>query len=253
MSDERRLSFIIVPHGELETRKWDISYTRLKYLLGFGAVVLVLFVVMVASWWYVAAQAARVPGLEREIARLEDERAKVVELAQTLSQAEEQYQRVRRALGVDAEPGNDAVWLPPLPAGTPEPEGAGESSRPTSWPLTRAGLVTRELVGTDDARHPGLDIAVPMDSYIRAAGGGVVSEAGTDSVYGEYVLLDHGNGLESLYGHASRVFVRPGEQVERHEVIALSGNSGRSTGPHLHFEIRSNGEAVDPFAFVRRP
>lgn len=253
MSDDRRLSFIIVPHGDLETRKYDVSYTRLKFLLGFGAVVLVVFVLMVSSWWYVAAQAARVPGLEREIARLEGERAKVVELAQTLAQAEEQYQRVRQALGVDADPGNDAVWLPPLPADGVRELETVQSNRPSSWPLTRAGLVTRELVGTDETLHPGLDIAVPTDSYIRAAGGGVVREAGMNEVYGHFVVLDHGSGLESVYGHASRLFVEPGDEVERHQVLGLSGSTGRSTGPHLHFEIRSNGEAVDPFAFVRRP
>jgi len=130
---------------------------------------------------------------------------------------------------------------------------ADDVGRPTEWPLTRAGLITRELVGVEGSLHPGLDIAVPRDSYIRAAGGGVVSVAGTDEVYGQYVIIDHGNGLESLYGHASRLFVRAGQEVERREVIALSGSTGISTGPHLHFEIRSAGDAVDPLAFVRRP
>ncbi len=251
--EERRLSFIIVPHGDLETRKFDVSWQRLKLLLAFGGVGLVLFIVMVSSWWYVAAQAARVPGLEAEIERLEAERAQVVELAQALAEAEAQYNRVRQALGVDAEPGNEAVFLPPLSA-----EGAGDpadadNARPTAWPLTRAGLITRQLIDDDAGGHPGLDIAVPTDSYIRAAGAGTVTEAGTDDVYGEYVVVDHGNGLQSLYGHASRLFVEPGDRVQRHQVIALSGSTGRSTGPHLHFEIRANGEAVDPLAFVRRP
>ncbi len=253
--DKRRLSFIIVPHGDLETRKYDISYSRLKLLLGLGAVCLILFVVMVSSWWYVAAQAARVPGLEKEIARLENERAKVVELATTLAEAEAQYNRVRQALGVDPEPGSEAVFLPPLATADEAGDADGDldGRRPTAWPLTRAGLITRELIGDEDGGHPGLDVAVPRDSYIRAAGAGVVREAGTNDVYGEYVVVDHGNGLESLYGHASRLFVEPGDRVRRHEVIALSGSSGRSTGPHLHFEIRSNGEAVDPLAFVRQP
>ncbi|MEJ2184561.1 MAG: M23 family metallopeptidase [Gemmatimonadota bacterium] len=251
--DERHLSLIIVPHGDLETRTYDVSYPKLKVLLGAAVVLLVVFVVMVSSWWYVAAQAARVPGLERDIAQLETERAKVTELAQTLAQVEAQYQRVRQALGVDAETGADKIQLPPLPGDAPPEPGRSDGARPTAWPLTRAGLITRELVGTDASMHPGLDIAVPTDSYIRAAGSGVVKEAGTDDVYGRYVLIDHGNGLQSLYGHASRIFVKPGEHVERLEVIALSGSTGRSTGPHLHFEIRNNGEAVDPLAFVHRP
>ncbi len=94
---------------------------------------------------------------------------------------------------------------------------------------------------------------MPADSYIRAAGSGTVRDAGVDEVYGRYVLIDHGGGLESMYGHASRVFVVPGDRVEQNEVIALSGSTGRSTAPHLHFEVRRDGEAVDPLAYVRQP
>ncbi len=78
-------------------------------------------------------------------------------------------------------------------------------------------------------------------------------DAGVDDVYGRYILIDHGNGLESMYGHASRLFVETGAVVERNEVIALSGSTGRSTAPHLHFEIRKDGEAVDPLLYVRQP
>ena len=101
--------------------------------------------------------------------------------------------------------------------------------------------------------HPGLDIAVAQDSYIRAAAGGIVRDAGTDEVYGKFVLIDHGDGYESMYGHASQIFVAAGDSVERHEVIALSGSTGRSTAPHLHFEVRREGQAVDPLSLVRKP
>ncbi len=67
------------------------------------------------------------------------------------------------------------------------------------------------------------------------------------------MLIDHGDGYESMYGHASRVFVAAGDSVERHEVIALSGSTGRSTAPHLHFEVRKAGQAVDPLALVHQP
>jgi murein DD-endopeptidase MepM/ murein hydrolase activator NlpD len=80
-----------------------------------------------------------------------------------------------------------------------------------------------------------------------------VRDAGTDDVYGNYILIDHGDGLESMYGHASRLFVRAGDRVERNEVIALSGSTGRSTAPHLHFEVRKDGEPVDPLTYVTQP
>src|SRR5688572_10829951 len=102
--DERRLTFIVVPHGDLETRTFEVSYRRLKLML-FGALLLVcVFIVTVSLWWYVAAQAARVPGLEREVARLEAEQTKVAELARTLAEVEAQYERVRQLLGADAAP-----------------------------------------------------------------------------------------------------------------------------------------------------
>ena len=254
MADKRRLSFIIVPHGDLETRTYEISYGLLKVLLGVGFLLLVIFVVMVSSWWFVATQAARVTGLEEEVARLEAERAKVTELARNLAQAEEQYERVRQLLGVEGTESPQEVALPPLRAEAGEAAApAAELERPSAWPLTRSGFITQGREGVDGAAHPGLDIAVPADSYIRAAGSGTVMDAGVDDVYGRYILIDHGDGLQSMYGHASRIFVAAGDPVERNQVIALSGSTGRSTAPHLHFEIRRDGQPVDPLTFVRQP
>lgn len=249
--DDRRLTFIVVPHGDLETRSFEIAYWKLKLALGVFAGLLVVFVVMVSSWWYMAAQVARVPGLEREVQRLESERAQVAELARTLEEVEAQYERVRQMLGADAVPDGRDSWLPPLREETDALQPDGDASRPDTWPLTQAGWITREHA-RGRAPHPGLDIAVPQDSYIRAAASGVVRETGTDDVYGRYVLIEHDGGYQTMYGHASRVFVADGDTVERREVIALSGSTGRSTAPHLHFEIRKDGEAVDPLTLIRR-
>lgn len=254
MSEKRRLSLIIVPHGELKTRTYEISYRVLVALLAAGFLLLAVFVVLMGTWWFVAAQAARVPGLEEELSRLEGEREKVAQLALDLAEAEQQYERVRRLLGVDGAGEAQEVALPPLRgegAGTTPADGA--TARPSSWPLTRAGFITQTRGVDDGATHTGLDIAVPADSYIRASGPGIVADAGLDDVYGRYILIDHGNGLESMYGHASRIFVEVGDEVERNQVIALSGSTGRSTAPHLHFEIRRDGVAVDPLLYVRQP
>jgi murein DD-endopeptidase MepM/ murein hydrolase activator NlpD len=243
----------VVPHGQLETRTFEISYRLLKVLLAAGLALLILFIVIVSSWWFVATQAARVVGLEREVVRLEAERSRVAQLARDLEHAEQQYARVRQLLGVEGGNAGQEVVLPPLrssdPGDLPAP---GQSNWPTAWPLTRAGFITQTRHAMGD-EHTGLDIAVPTDSYVRAAGSGTVRDAGSDEIYGRYVLIDHGDGFETLYGHVSRVFVRSGDRVERHEVIALSGSTGRSTAPHLHFEIRKDGQPVDPLAYVRQP
>jgi murein DD-endopeptidase MepM/ murein hydrolase activator NlpD len=98
-----------------------------------------------------------------------------------------------------------------------------------------------------------LDIAVPTDSYVRAAGAGTVVDVGEGPVYGRFVVVDHGDGYTTLYGHASMTLVTRGEQVRQNEVIALSGSTGRSTAPHLHFEVLHDGEAVDPLTLVHQP
>jgi murein DD-endopeptidase MepM/ murein hydrolase activator NlpD len=178
----------------------------------------------------------------------------VTQLAQDLAVAEEQYERVRRLLGVTDGGRTEDVSLPPLRGDIQATRSDTDSPRPSSWPLTQTGVITqRRVAGDDGTEHPGLDIAVAADSYIRASGPGTVKAAGIDAVYGRYILIDHGGGLESMYGHASRLFVAAGDEVERNEVIALSGSTGRSTAPHLHFEIRRDGQAVDPLLFVRQP
>lgn len=125
-------------------------------------------------------------------------------------------------------------------------------SVPAHWPLDVTGFVTRgQTEAADSESHEGIDIAVPVGSQIRAAGGGTVAQADSNADYGWFVLLRHPNGYESLYGHASRLLVHAGTDVQAGQVIALTGNSGRSTAPHLHFEIRQDGRPVDPLTLVK--
>ncbi len=99
--------------------------------------------------------------------------------------------------------------------------------------------------------HYGLDIAVATGTPIKAAADGRVTFSGTNGGYGIMVILDHGNGVETRYAHHSRNLVSVGQQVKRGDVIAYSGNTGVSTGPHLHFEIRHNNVAVDPQRYLK--
>lgn len=101
----------------------------------------------------------------------------------------------------------------------------------------------------DDAAprmHDGLDIAAPTGTPIQAAAGGKVVHAGWIKGYGQSVILDHGNGTTTLYGHASELLVEVGDVVTRGGHIARVGSTGHSTGPHLHFEVRENGKTLDP-------
>ena len=98
--------------------------------------------------------------------------------------------------------------------------------------------------------HEGIDFAAPAGTHIRAVAAGIVTWAGFKGGYGNMVQIDHGNGYTTRYGHAFQVLVHVGETVQRGDVLALVGTTGRSTGPHVHFEVLKNGHQVNPARFV---
>ena len=98
--------------------------------------------------------------------------------------------------------------------------------------------------------HEGIDFAAPQGTQIHAVAAGIVTWAGPRGGYGEMVQVDHGNGYATRYGHAEKVLVHVGETVNRGDAIALVGDTGRSTGPHVHFEVLKNGHEVNPAHFV---
>jgi len=133
--------------------------------------------------------------------------------------------------------------------GTKEPPpkiGTGTFSKPTSRGTLSSRFGTRW-----GRRHEGIDIAVPVGTAVKAADGGVVVFAGYKGDYGYLVIIDHGANMQSYYAHLSKILVSKGDKVYKGQHIANSGNTGRSTGPHLHFEIRKNGVPVNPLNYVK--
>jgi murein DD-endopeptidase MepM/ murein hydrolase activator NlpD len=102
-------------------------------------------------------------------------------------------------------------------------------------------------------RHTGLDIGGPTGSPLYASKAGTItrSQCGWNGGYGCYVIIDHGGGIQTLYGHASRLYVSTGERVVQGQTIAAMGNTGRSTGPHIHFEVRINGRRMNPLTYIK--
>ena len=117
-----------------------------------------------------------------------------------------------------------------------------------SWPV--AGPVTSGFGGRWGRMHEGIDIGVGTGTPVHAAAAGVVVYAGWMSGYGNIVVIDHGNGLSTAYGHNSSLQVGQGAAVGQGDVVALSGSTGHSTGPHVHFEVRVNGTPVDPLGYL---
>jgi peptidase, M23 family len=134
--------------------------------------------------------------------------------------------------------------------------GYTNSTTPSIWPSK--GVITSPygsridpVTGASSAFHEGIDIADDYGTSIVATAAGTVTIAGyTDGGYGNLVEIDHGNGFVTRYGHNSAVLVTPGMSVKQGQVIALMGSTGKSTGAHVHYEVRINGTAVDPMVFL---
>lgn len=235
------------------------------------------------SWLYFAVQSARIPMLTDRLTTMESESRKIDTLQVALSQLQRRYEQVSLMLGVApavtvpaATPSTTVLSMPD--AKLPEQPGlsAASSSAATAtrdsaarpqagaaavrpaitlqWPLEDRRFITRGVTSPSaysDA-HPGLDIAVPAGTPIRAAGPGMVVEVGENAEYGRFIRLGHADGYETLYAHNSSVTIALNASVTAGDQIALSGNTGRSTAPHLHFEVRHRGTPVDPMQIIKR-
>ena len=167
--------------------------------------------------------------------------------AEQKSNADSIYSLVRYGIAGGSEgwiPGTDAPYIGA--DGFCSPIGSGWERRVTSEFGNRVDPITGKRKG-----HGGMDLAVPTGTPIRAALPGTVTVSKYNAGgYGYYVMIDHGNGLATLYGHCSKLLAKVGQTVEVGDIIALSGSTGRSTGPHLHLEVRLNGERANPRAYL---
>ena len=162
---------------------------------------------------------------------------------------------IARQMGAEPEP-----WLagsaPPAAHGvalrrlTGRPSGPGEWLMPTQGSVSSEFGLRRLTPEVAPRLHAGVDIAAPAGTPIRAARAGTVEFAGPKSGYGRTVIIDHGRGISTLYAHARELLVEAGTPVKAGAEIARVGSTGRSTGPHLHFELRRGGRAVDPSPFL---
>jgi murein DD-endopeptidase MepM/ murein hydrolase activator NlpD len=129
--------------------------------------------------------------------------------------------------------------------------------RPSLWPVE--GRLMSPFGGRTDpfsgegAIHTGVDLEAAMGTPVRAAADGIIVHADWEGGYGRLIIIDHGNGVQTYYGHLSTFIVVPGQEVRRGDVIARSGASGRVTSPHLHYEVRMGGTPVNPYTYLAKP
>ncbi len=128
------------------------------------------------------------------------------------------------------------------------------ASTPSIWPVrgwVSSGFGRRVSPFTgEDMMHGGLDISAPMSTPVKAPAAGIVIASGPEKSLGNVIVVSHGYGFKTLYAHMSKLRVRTGQNVKRGDLIGEVGNTGLSTGPHLHYEIELNGAAVDPLKYI---
>jgi murein DD-endopeptidase MepM/ murein hydrolase activator NlpD len=179
--------------------------------------------------------ASKVEQTKAELASIESSR-------QQLEKALDEYEETSKEIGSQIskdEQNNSGATL-----------GSGKMIWPVTGPITSPFGWRYHPILRARKFHNGEDIAVPSGTQVHAADSGVVVVSGWEGGYGNYVAIDHGNGISTGYGHNSHLLVHQGEHVVKGQVISLSGSTGLSTGPHVHFEVRKNGEPVDPLSYL---
>jgi murein DD-endopeptidase MepM/ murein hydrolase activator NlpD len=218
-----------------------------------AALVVIGLVTTLALYGRVATVAARAASLERENAELRAENERVKDLEADVDRLRSFEAKILAIMGIDslAVPGEPSDQASGTGGGADSP-GRGQGPVQFRWP-TR-GVISRGYKagpGTG-APHMGLDIAAELGAPVVAALSGRVVFAGVDSVFGNEVVIDHGNTLTSLYGHNSKLLVKVGDMVRGGQLIARVGSTGRSSAPHLHFEVRRGERAVDPLKYLQK-
>ncbi len=181
----------------------------------------------------VALAAIRRHSVASEVAQMEDlSAAQEAELEALIQERERELEAQQKAAGIAG--------------GAESPAGAGMFSWPVTGTITSPFGWRSNPFGGGPEFHQGLDIAAPMGTTVTAAAAGTVIMAQWYGGYGNYILIDHGGGYSTGYGHLSAIYVSDGQSVARGQAIGAVGSTGQSTGPHLHFEIRIAGKPVDP-------
>jgi murein DD-endopeptidase MepM/ murein hydrolase activator NlpD len=260
----RGISVIIAPHATGTTVTFNLT-GRLAVLL------LVVVIAMVVGLAFVGITYTRLSMLafettrlraENEVLRRENERINEIELE--LANIDRIRREIENWAGIVAWGEEDAMSTgtePMWPSSTWPRKYSYAIMRPvylwnaasqTGMLRPAAGWVSRRFI--DDSGkatgHPGIDIAASMGTPVRCALDGVVKSAKWDDVYGNLIMVQHDDSLATVYGHNDKILVKEGGHVTRGEVIATVGNTGRSTAPHLHFEVVVNGRPVDPELYI---
>jgi len=260
---------MIIPEGHEKVFSRTLSTRMIKIMLILLSLWLVLLVVLTFNYSRLSVKAARGVMLEEENDNLRRYMARVVDIEESFKKNRELTARLAEMAGVDLEEfnGQPQIDLQSLAKEYSDsiaidsqmienklalaPEELAKIRKPQGRPLY--GWITRSYkvdVDNDAEKHTGIDFAVKRGTSVAATASGVVVFAGWDKIMGNLVVINHDENYQTLYGHNDKLLVEKGQEVLKGDIIAISGNTGRSSAPHLHYEIRKDGEPVDPAPYL---
>jgi murein DD-endopeptidase MepM/ murein hydrolase activator NlpD len=244
----RKIAVIIAPHGSPRSWNRDVSTLTLVLVATAAAAIPIVLLVLLIQVLDLSARAHEADALRAENSALADQGRRLRELEGQLAELQEFETRIRRWAGIEFA---DALVTEQAERDRHrwEREETLMAELPALSPVR--GWVSRSFEAGADG-HLGIDLVGETGTPILAAGLGVIRFAAWDDTFGNLVIIDHGNGFTSLYGHNDSLLVERGALVTRGTHIATLGNTGESTAPHLHFEARLEEEPLDP-AFLLSP
>ena len=269
----RQLSVLVIPDDGSRTLEFKLSYWTLRLVTGILILLVVLVLVGGRYYWLSRSWEQVAQSHKRENNRLGAEAERVEELASMVTRMKEVDQQLRSMLSPNlslppssytASPTTEELLNGSIASGkittlkiqpAAYRQDALDPRRvPSVWPIPRSiGFVTAEFEdsrGVLKNQHLGIDIAAPGGTTVHATADGKVVFSNVHSDLGHMVAIDHFGAYLTRYGHNSVLLVAPGENIRKGQPVAMVGNTGHSSGPHLHYEVLENGEPRDPRRFL---
>ncbi|MEO0082390.1 MAG: M23 family metallopeptidase [candidate division WOR-3 bacterium] len=241
------MSFIVTTNYSARMLKRTLPLPVVRAVLGLTAFLAAIALAALILAGIGAYQFGRLSYLEYRNRQLEAEFNQLITLKERLVDLEEQRKRMAEMLGVELTPAPVDWGAPPPDSGVMAGMTLGSRPVPSVAPLDDY-VVSRGF----SPAHPAMDLAAQSGTSVRAAADGIVAELGTDSVFGLFLLLRHTQGYETYYAHLTDWKVRVADTVQAGQVIGTVGSTGRSSAPHLHFEVRRDGECMNPTWIVKQ-
>jgi murein DD-endopeptidase MepM/ murein hydrolase activator NlpD len=256
-------SLIVAPHGTGTTVTFNLSGKTATILLIAAIAFVGGFAFVGVTYTRLAFLALETDRLQAENESLRQENAKIDQIEQELALIDNTRRQIEAWAGV--VPGRildtdvttqytllPRVWPRRYSYAIMRPVFAGKPAYPHGMVRPATGWISRRFTGESDdgSGHPGIDIAASTGTPVRCVLDGIVESAGWDDIYGNLIVIAHNDSLMTAYGHNDRVLVKEGDHVAKGHIIAIVGNTGRSTAPHLHFEILKHQKPVDPELYV---